>query len=56
MYVIFLKSREFKVFKYDMDMNMSDMAVMDIDVVDTKTNTRFFKDSMNVIFLKSRGC
>ena len=30
MYVIFLKSREFKDLKYDMDMNMSDMAVMDI--------------------------
>ena len=33
MYVIFLKSREFKDFKYSMDMNMSDMAVMAMDVV-----------------------
>ena len=40
MYVIFLKSREFKDLKYDMDMNMSDMAVMDMDVVDTKTNAK----------------
>ena len=61
MYVIFLKSRGFNDFKYDMDMNVSDMAVM--DVVDTKTNiktktqtktnTKCFKDPMYVIFLKS---
>ena len=65
MYVIFLKSREFKVFKYDMDMNMSDITVMDMDLVDTntntktkthtKTNTKCFKDPMYAIFLKGRG-
>ena len=42
------------------------MVVMDMDVVDTKTNiktktqtktnTKCFKDPMYVIFLKSRGC
>ena len=32
MYVIFLKSRGFKDFKYDMD--MADMDMMDMDVVD----------------------
>ena len=37
------------------------MVVMDMDVVDTKantktkTNTKCFKDPMYVIFLKSRG-
>ena len=33
MYVIFLKGRGFKDFKYDMDMS-------DMDVVDPKTNTK----------------
>ena len=69
MYVIFLNSREFKVFKYDMDngmdMDMSNMDLMDRDVADTNTNAKTktqtktkkcFKDSMHVIFLKSRGC
>ena len=40
------------------------MVVMDMDVVDTKTNTKTqtttntkcFKDLRYVIFLKSRGC
>ena len=31
---MFLKSRGFKDFKYDMDMDMADMDVMDMDVVD----------------------
>ena len=53
MYVIFLKSRGFKDFKYDMDMDMSNM---DMDVVDKKTNTKtntksnrslFFSDKQN---------
>ena len=30
MYVIFLRSREFKDFKYDMDTDMADMDVVDI--------------------------
>ena len=34
MYVIFLRSREFKDFKYDMDMDMADKDAMDMDVVD----------------------
>ena len=40
---------------------MSDMVVMDMDVVDIKTNTKTktnakgFKDPMYAIFLKSRG-
>ena len=55
MYVVFLKSREFKDFKYDMDINISDMAVIDMDAVDTKTktNTMCIKDPMYAIFLKS---
>ena len=36
-------------------MNMSDMAVMDMGVVDPKTNTKFFKDPMYAIFLKISG-
>ena len=57
MYVVFLKSREIKDFKYDMDINISDMAVIDMDAVDTKTktNTMCIKDPMYAIFLKSRG-
>ena len=61
MYVIFLKSREFKDFKFDMDIKVSDMAVMDMDVVDTKTNTKrntqtktnakCFKDLMCYIYI-----
>ena len=38
MYAIFLKGRGFKDLKYDMD--MSDIVVMDMDVVDIKTNTK----------------
>ena len=40
---------------------MSDMAVMDMDMVDTKTKTqtktitKCFKDPMYAIFLNSRG-
>ena len=30
MYVIFLRSREFKDFKYDMDIDMADMDMVDI--------------------------
>ena len=66
MFVIFLKSRGVKDFKYDMDMDMYNMVVMEMDAVDTKTdtktktqtktNTKCFKDQMYVIFLKSRGC
>ena len=36
MYVIFLKSSGFRDFKYDTD--ISDKVVMDMDLVDTKTN------------------
>ena len=42
MYVIFLKSRGFKDFKYDMDMNMKNMVLMEMDVVDTKTKTHMY--------------
>ena len=31
MYVIFLKSKGFNDFKYDMDMDMYNMVVMDMD-------------------------
>ena len=41
MYVIFLKSRGFKDFKYDMD--MADMDMMDMDVVD---NVMYFLSSI----------
>ena len=54
MYAIFLKSKGFNDFKYDMD--MKNMVVMDMDVLDSKTNTKTktnikcFKDPMYVIF------
>ena len=41
MYAIFLKSRGFKDFKYDMD--MADMDMMDMDVVD---NVMYFLSSI----------
>ena len=46
MYVIFLKSKGFNDFKYDMDMDMYNMVVMDMDVVDTKTNTKTKTNTM----------
>ena len=58
MYVIFLKSKGFKDFKYHMDMDMKNMVLMDMDGVDTKTNTKTqtkkntmcFKDPMYAIY------
>ena len=55
MYVIFLKSKGFNDFKYDMDMDMYNMVVMNMDVVDTYTYTNCFKDLMNATFLKISG-
>ena len=43
MYAIFLKSRGLKDFKYDIDMDMSDMDVVDTK---TKTNIKCSKDQM----------
>ena len=59
MYAIFLKSRGLKDFKYDMDVDMSDMTWWTWTWrtnAKTKTNTKCFKDPMIFIFLKSRGC
>ena len=46
MLYFFLKSKGFKDFKYGMDMDMYNMVVMDMDVVDikTNTNTKCFED------------
>ena len=45
----------FKDLKYGMDMDMSDMEVMDTKTkTQTEKNTRCFKDP--IIFFKSRGC
>ena len=61
MYVIFSKSREFKVFKYDMDNGYGHAKHGPDGHTNAKTKTQIktkkcFKDSMHVIFLKSRGC
>ena len=65
--VIFVKSRRYEDFKYDMDMDMSDMIVMDNWTWTWWTQrqihrqrhiqrqTQCLKDPMYVIFLTSRG-
>ena len=53
MYAIFLKSRGLKDFKYDLDVDMSDMTWWTWTWrtnAKTKTNTKCFKDPMIFIF------
>ena len=42
MYVMFLKSRGFKDFKYGMDMDMADMDVVDIVMYYISSNASLF--------------